>query len=148
MNFNDVQQFWMIFDDFPPTYLQFWQFLPYNVRFMGVILELPVLKSDVINGRSQRNQSFFSGPCGSLQASPRFIVHLVWVTCVTIPPWLNEFLKVRIYCTFATTMCGQFIMYSKYFYRLDGQFCVTFGIVDPLFTSKRVDSRPSGQHQI
>ena len=26
--------------------------LPYNIRFLGVILDLPTLKSDIVNGRS------------------------------------------------------------------------------------------------
>ena len=46
---NDVRQISMIFD--LPTY-HVRRFLPYNVRFLGVILDLPTLKSDVINERS------------------------------------------------------------------------------------------------
>ena len=62
---NDVRQFSMIFD--LPNY-NVRQFLPYNVRFWGVILDLPTLKLDVINGRSPR----YLTPCRQLSLSIRF----------------------------------------------------------------------------
>ena len=50
---NDVQRFSMIFD--LPTY-HVRRFKPYEVRFFGVILDLPTLKLNVINGRSLKLQ--------------------------------------------------------------------------------------------
>ena len=56
MSINDIRRFLMIFD--LPTY-HVVQFLPSNVLFLGVILNLPTLKSDVINGRSQTHLFIF-----------------------------------------------------------------------------------------
>ena len=49
--------FWWFLTYLPKYHVR--QFLPYNVRFLGVILDLPTLKSDVNNGRSLISQSDF-----------------------------------------------------------------------------------------
>ena len=45
---NDVWRFSMIFD-LPTNHVR--RFLPYNIRVLGVILDLPTPKSDIMNGR-------------------------------------------------------------------------------------------------